>query len=98
VHNRDSDEVYKAIKNGYDVEINLDGHTAAVIGIGKPCQGDEWTLVIAHDTDQRNNSNGTKSETLTWDISAGKLVGTQSRVNGQPVSRNIREFVIECKD
>jgi len=52
-------------------------------------------LVVAHDTVQGDNSQGTKSENVTFMPSSGKL-GSGSTVNNAPWADKVSEFVVEC--
>jgi hypothetical protein len=58
--------VLQAVKDGKDVELELKGHTVAVVGI-VDLGGGKYSIDIAHDALQDDDSAGLKVETIQWD-------------------------------
>ncbi|MBA3482490.1 MAG: hypothetical protein H0T51_11800, partial [Pirellulales bacterium] len=59
-------DILAAMKAMKDVELELKGHTVALVGM-TDLGGGKYSLDIAHDADQSTNPGGTKVETITWD-------------------------------
>jgi hypothetical protein len=59
-------DILTAMKSMKDVELELKGHTVALVGM-TDLGGGKYSLDIAHDADQSTNPGGTKVETITWD-------------------------------
>ena len=97
----DFGDVYNALAQDCDVELTTRRHAVAVIGMSgcdptKPVDSKtKCDLVVAHDTVQGDNSQGTKSENVTFMPSSGKL-GGGSTVNNAPWADKVSEFVVEC--
>ena len=67
-------ELVLQIDMGHDVELELNGHTVALVGI-TPLADGTYSLDIAHDTDQDNDSAGTVIQTITYDPTTDKISG-----------------------
>lgn len=74
---------------GCDVELGSPNHRAAVVGITKLANG-KYSIDVAHDTKQ-GVAGGTKTETVSYDPTTGKLSGATFFNNV-----DFRNFVIEC--
>lgn len=92
-------DVAKEIKNGQDVELMVTwigqggkGHCVAVTGITDHGNG-KYSLVITHDKDQNDNTQGTVDENATYDKDAKKWGGALSNASGQ--SNDIM-YLVEC--
>jgi hypothetical protein len=88
-------KVEEAMKNGCDVEIGIDNHTAAVTAIQKLAPGGEamdpdYSLVLTHDSDQKADG-GLVNEPVTYDDDFLRFHGP-AWVENKPI-----EFiVVEC--
>jgi hypothetical protein len=88
-------KVVDAMKNGCDVEIGINHHTAAITGIQKLAPGAEpkdpdYALVLTHDKDQDANG-GRVSEPVTYDKDFGKFHGPNWVDN-----KDFDWIVVEC--
>ncbi|MFN2386781.1 MAG: hypothetical protein ABR576_10940 [Thermoanaerobaculia bacterium] len=90
-------KVEEAVKNGCDVEIGIDNHTAAVTAIQKLAPGSdpsdpEYALTLTHDADQKSNAKETAvNEPVTYDDDG-------LRFHGPPWVENkpVEFIVVEC--
>jgi hypothetical protein len=87
------DNVINDIANGNDVELVArapggGGHCVAVTGCTKNANG-TYSVTISHDTDQKDNTKGTKTETVTYDPATGKFTG--GSLNGWTLDHVVTE-------
>lgn len=66
--------VQSALRNHYDVEICVDGHAAAVVGVAVQTNGN-WTLLLQDDLIQ-GAPGGLRRYPVTYDPSTGKITGS----------------------
>jgi hypothetical protein len=88
-------KVEEAMKNGCDVEIGIDNHTAAVTAIQKLAPGGEamdpdYSVVLTHDSDQKADG-GLVNEPVTYDDDFLRFHGP-AWVENKPVGF----IVVEC--
>lgn len=85
------DKVITEIKRGQDVELCLDHHCVAVVGISKLKDG-RYSIDIVHDTEQ-GKAGGTIKETIFYDPKTKKFSGG---VKGWANGDEFHYFVVEC--
>ncbi|MCG3129206.1 MAG: hypothetical protein CHACPFDD_04124 [Phycisphaerae bacterium] len=82
------DSVGDALDADKDVEIHVEGHVAAVVGIEQTGEF-TYTIDVAHDTKQ-GEEGGTTKETVTYDTRTGKISGG-TFMDG----KKVKGFVVE---
>jgi len=81
------------IDKGQDVELTGDWHCAAVVGT-TDLGGGKSSIDVAHDTKQ-GQAGGTKTETVTYDSTTGKLSGSPGFFDGSGVTSVVSECPAE---
>ena len=84
-------DIYAELKNGQDVELEMMGHTAAVVGM-TDLGGGKYGVDIAHDPKQRNNANDPRVDNLVFNTNTGTFIDGPAWSKG----RGINYAVIEC--
>ncbi len=72
-----------------DIEMEIGGHTVSVVGITEQEDGN-FSVTIAHDKNQHNDSEGTVVETGIWNSTNG-WSGALA-----PYGTNLNYFIVEC--
>ena len=88
VMTEDFGDALDALDEDCDIEIEMHGHTAAVVGATRLEDG-RYSIDIAHDTDQ-GDEGGTTVETVTLDPATGAITG------GTGTGGGFNYLVIEC--
>ncbi|UCG56606.1 MAG: hypothetical protein JSU70_17295 [Phycisphaerales bacterium] len=83
-------KIVDEIKDGQDVELQGDWHTAAIVGI-TDLGGGKFSIDVAHDTEQ-GKAGGTKTETITYDPNTKEFSGSPGFFDGS----SFRYAVVEC--
>jgi len=86
---KNPDDAANALDKDCDVELDVNGHVAAVVGIMKLASG-KYAIDVAHDTKQ-GVMGGTKTETTIFDPATNSLSGG-TFLDGTKLD----QFVIEC--
>lgn len=84
------DKLIAEMDNNCDCEIDGAVHIVAILGVTKLKDG-TYSIDIRHDTDQTDDTKGTKDETVIYDPTTGKLKGGKW-LDGKVVDH----FVVEC--
>jgi hypothetical protein len=82
-------DVAAAVRDGCDVELSTNTHTAAVVGIVEQANG-HYAIEVAHDTVQ-GKPGGTKVESVDFNPKSTKLAGGAWLDNTK-----VKHFVVEC--